>query len=282
MKKAWVTVLAAVAVLQASAAMAANEETSYFSNMSNYWDEVYVTPHYASNGGILFENGNIGVTELPYGMMNDGDIYKICCYNGRIYYMTGPEGSDIPYPVKIYSCDMNGGNNILLADNVAAYGGAFIVDNVLYYQEYVSDFDNGPQGYDGGVTRINLSDLSWKKIVTGCVELKYCDGKYAYYHQYRSGDAYGAVDVNGNYSYNMDKNNDEYQYDVFIKGDSTYYISGNTLYKRQRNGGNARVICSVPSHSGINNVSSNYIFYSQLSRVPGSLNMVAFANRVSR
>ncbi len=279
-KKPVSAIIAAIALLNGVSAFAATEEACYFSNLSNNWDTVYGTPHYASNGGIYFTDGNIHISSLPYGMINEGDIYDICCYNGRIYYTTGPEGSDISMPIKIYSCDIYGGNNILLADNAEAYGAAFIIDNVLYYQEYRSTPGYGPEGYNGGVSRIDLSNLSWKRIVSGGVWLTYCDGDYAYYTDHSN--IYAAVDVNGNYVIDIDPGSDEYAYDVFIKGDRTYYILDGGLYERTRNGGNVRLICTVPENSHINNISSNYVYYSQLVRRPGRVNMVAVTNRVDR
>lgn len=261
-------------------AFAANEETCYFSNLSNYWDTVYVTPHYASNGGIVFINGNVNVSGLPYGMMNEGDIYKICCYNGRIYYITGTEGSDVQEPVKIYSCDMNGENNILLADNAMAYSTAYIVDNVLYYQEYETVTNEGVQGYAGGISKINLYDLSWEKIVTGHADFTYCDGEYVYYRIYGVGNY--AIDVNGNNVYDINPYSDEYDQDLIIKGNRVYYIDNRRLYERIRNGGDMRFICNVPQSTYINNVSSNYIFYSTVKSVSWRDNMVAVTNRIKR
>ena len=256
----------------------ADNEVYRFSNLSNDGETVYVTPHYASNGGIVFEDGNIHVTPLPNGIINEGDIYKICCYKGRLYYATGLEGSDIPEPTKIYACDMNGSNNVLIADDVKEYGEAFIVDDILYYDAYRSTAYDGPSGYDGGITRIELNDLSKKKIFTGAAELKYCDGEYAYYMGFDS--TYGAVPVNGGESVSQSPENDEYSYEVYLDGDKVYYISGNVLYERDRNGGNERTICAVPDNSHINNVSSEHVYYSQFVSVPGRSNMIALANRV--
>ena len=275
-----------ISVAASQNTFAAGEETSYFSNLSSNWGDAYTTFFYASNGGIFFKDGNVHVNPLPYGLMDQGEIYSICCYNEKLYYSTGPEGSDISEPVKIYSCDMNGQNNRLLADNVSAWSDIYIVDNVLYYTAYSSRIGEGPQGYDGGIYRINLNDLSWKKLVSGGVYMEYCDGDYVYYTNYST--IYDAIDVNGNNVVNISPDSDEYQLGLFIKGNKVYYISDDYLYERDRNGGNPRRICIIPEYSEINNVTENYVYYSIIKKTVyidhgnEASDYFAYANRENR
>ena len=286
MKKLLLVVAMLVSLLTSQTTFAAGEEPNYFSNLSSNWGNVYTTFYYGSNGGIFFKDGNVHVNPLPYGLMDQGQIYSICCYHEKLYYSTGPEGSDIPQPVKIYSCDMNGQNNILLADNASAWTDIYIVDNALYYTAYSSRIGEGAQGYNGGIYRINLNNLSWKLLVDGNVTMEYCDGDYLYYTNYFN--IYAAVDVNGSRVVSIDRNSDEFDYSLFIKGDKVYYISDNGLYVRNRNGGNVRKICNVSGYSDINNVTENYIYYSNIQKCPTvnysnyNCNYFAYANCVSR
>lgn len=245
------------------------EEASYFSVVSNYWDVSYYVPHFGTNGGWVWAEGNIQLTNLPYGMMDEGTIYTICCYNDKIYYSTGIEGGDIDVPTKIYSCDMNGQNNVLLADNAVAYNNAIIIDNVLYYQEYRPYSDYGVQGYNGGISKINLYDLSWQKLVDGNVSINYCDGEYVYYVNNNNG-MHCAIDINGQNVIEMtpyiDEYNDTGTYDRghFIKGDKVYYIDGNELYEKSLNQWMQQKISTVPYNSRVINVSNNYIYYAKM------------------
>jgi hypothetical protein len=275
MKKTITGILAAAAAIAtiSSAAYAAGEETNYFSDVDAYWDSVYTTHIIGTNGGDTYGYGNVNLNLLPYGLKDQGRIYTFCFYNNKLYYSTGFEGSDINYPARIYSCDIDGKNNRLLADNVEPWSQAFIIDNVLYYEAYNSDPWEGPKGYVGGVYKINLNNLSWKKIVTGKVILNYCDGDYAYY-TIVDGMYNAAIDVNGKRWVAIDENSDECKREwmmsnVWIKGNNTYYVSGNGIYVRPKNGGDSRLICKVDNYYYyydygiyIRNITENYIYYS--------------------
>jgi hypothetical protein len=274
MKKSIKQILAAVPIAilaMSSAAYAAGEETNYFSDVDGYWGSVYTTHIIGTNGGDTYGNGNVTVNMLPYGLKDQGRIYRFCFYNDKLYYLTGPDGSDIDYPARIYSCDINGKNNRLLADNAEPWSEVFIIDNVLYYDAYDSVSWGGPQGYDGGIYRINLNNLSWKKIVSGKVSLTYCDGDYAYYIVGNNWDTAAAIDVNGNHQVAVNIYSDEcvrgWLCEVWIKGNYTYYVSGNGLYVRTKNGYDSRLICKVNNYNHdyglyIRNITENYIYYS--------------------
>lgn len=258
---------------------AAYEECTQFDYADSNWGTVYVTSRYGSNGGYYFAKGNVDINPLPYGMIDLGYIYKFSCYNGRIYYMTGPEGSYITEPVSIYSCDMNGNDNVLIANNVSAWSEAFIVDNVLYYEGFYSIPGDGVQGYYGGIYRVNLGDCTWKKIVDGRAELEYCDGDYVYFKTYvtnpynfKNTYSYFAVDVNGYSCISMPEDCDEFSDNLFtrIRGNKTYYISNNALYEKTRNSGNVKKICDVPKSTFIHSVTSSYIYYTILSEYPNA------------
>ena len=277
MNKKWTTILSAV-IIATNAVFVTNNNTavayqsgeaSYFSTISNYWDTTYHVPHFASNGGFIWMEGNVELTSLPYGMMDEGAIYTICCYNNKIYYSTGMGDGDIDVPTKIYSCDMNGQNNVLLADNAVAYNDAIIIDNTLYYQEYATYNSYSVQGYNGGISKINLNDLSWQKLVDGNVSMNYCDGEYVYYVNNNNG-MYCAIDVNGQNVIEMSpyideyNDTDTYSKGHFIKGDKVYYIDGNALYEKSLNQWMQRKISTVPYNSRVINVSSNYIYYATI------------------
>lgn len=285
MKKTLFTTLAALAAASTIlTASAAQEECTYFSSLSSDWGTVYTTDFYGSNGGITFTDGNVHVNSLPYGLMDQGLIYTICCYKGKLYYSTGPDGSDIPEPVKIYSCDLNGQNNRLLADNATAWSDIFIIDDELYYGAYHSEPSYGAQGYYGGIYKINLNNLQWKKIVSGDVELTYCDGDYAYFTNHR--DIYAAIDTNGYNTVAITPNCDEFNYNIWLKGNYAYYISGTGLYVRTKNRTDSKKLCTVPQNSylqisNISNITENYIYYSTINHSNyGSPK--ASVNRISR
>lgn len=239
-----------------------NKGPSYFGCITNYWDTVYNTTHYNSNGGFMWMNGNVSLTSLPYGMINEGTIYTACCYNGRIYYSTGVDGSDIDVPTKIYSCDMNGQNNILLADNAVAYNDAIIVDNVLYYEEFTSYSWHRTQGYSGGISKIDLNNLSWQRLVIGDVDLKYCDGEYVYYTNNYTNETNinAAIDINGQNVVQIIPNADELG-DNFIQNDKVYYVNGSILYAKELNQWKQQKVANVHYGAEICNISSNYIYY---------------------
>ena len=262
MKRFFLTTAAVMALGAMSiTASAAVDEPDRFSNVTSNWGNAYTTYFYSSNGGITFRSGNVTANPLPYGLMDHGMVYSICCYNGRLYYSTGPEGSDIGEPVKIYSSGMDGTDNQLIADNAEAWSDIYIVDNVLYYTGYSSSYGYA-KGYDGGIYKINLADKSWSKIVTGDVHMRYCDGDYVYYTDF--GNVFAAIDVNGYQVVNMPSEADEFNYDLSIKGNHVYYVSGTAIYTRARGGGSIRKICNVPENSQINSITENYIYYSVL------------------
>lgn len=263
MKKTLISLsVIATSLMLAATANAASEECTEFGVVGSNWGMAYVTDFYGSNGGIRFRYGNINCNYLPYGTVNKGVIYSFCCYNGKIYYMTGYGETDPEYPASIYSCDMFGNNNRLLANNVYPWSDAYIVDNVLYYQEYRSQ-SYGAKGYNGGVYRINLNNLSWKKIVDGDVTLRYTDGDYVYYSS-TTGTA--AVSNDGSRWIRTNSSSDEYRYDYKVRGNKTYYISGNYIYEKTRNGGNATKLCSIAGkeYVSIDCITESYLYYTSL------------------
>ena len=300
MNKKWTTILVAVVIAtnvvfvtnNNTAVAYQSEEASYFSVVSNYWDTTYHVPHFDANGGWIWMEGNVKLSNLPYGMMDEGAIYTICCYNNKIYYSTGMGDGDIDVPTKIYSCDMNGQNNVLLADNAVAYNDAIIIDNVLYYQEYAPHTSGGMKGYNGGISKINLDDLSWQKLVDGNASMNYCDGEYVYYVNNNNG-MYCAIDVNGQNVIEMSPWIDEYcsigshqGEGHFIKDDKMYYIDGNILYAKELNQWKQEIIGITPYNSQVINVSNNYIYYvtmkSQYSNGTYMKNPTATVYRVHR
>lgn len=263
-----------VILISTHTVFATYEECSEFSCVDDYNGTVYSLYRRNGDGGFHYSKGNVDITYLPYGMMDHGIIYGFTIYNDKIYYSTGEEGSDPDSPAYIYSCDLNGQNNVLLADNVA--GGGWIIDNTLYYSAYKTRDSYSPQGYYGGIYKINLNDLSWAKILnTTDTPLYHFDGEYFYYGTniggYGGGSAF-AIGCNGQgivainpicdeYGY---INNFERNYNQIIKGNTTYYILNNKLYKKLRNGFNSAYICDVPNGAQLTNVTENYIYYTKL------------------
>ena len=221
MKKIITLTLVIILLFQSITVLAAYEECTEFAQVCEYNGNVYSTYYAGSNGGLRYKGNGFIIHSLPYGMMDEGLIYSFCFYNDKIYYMTGENGSDTMYPAKIYSCDLSGANNVLIADNVEAWSKVFIVDNILYYQAYQTyGLDYRIQGRTGGVYKINLEDLSWYKIPnTDEAKLYYCDGDYAYCKKNNNYYAMGCFEFDW---VNVPSWADEYDIDRKIRGNVTF------------------------------------------------------------
>lgn len=291
--------LVVIGIFSGNFAFAAMEEPHRFSYVDDYYDLVYTTDYYGTNGGIRFSGGNVNISSLPYGTMNLGEIYSFCVYGDRIYYLTAECGSDWS-PACIYSCNMLGGDNVLIADNACNFSNCYIVDGVLYYDAFYSQrdgYDDFYPGYYGGIYKINLNDCSWAKLVSGFTQLTYCDGDYIYYYvglQQNGNNCY-AVSADGSVTYNMSGDIDEYSDYYFLKGNVAYYIYNSGIRQRARNVKNFYSTLKTEIndisellHDNILNVTSRYIYYGDLLTIPdtdpngGLLTHTARIWRVSR
>ena len=127
---------------------------------------MYVTPMAATNGGIVFGDGNVTTKILPcYDGIND--IYAFSIYNNKIYYISGPAASDSTH-TKLYECDINGDNVIELADNLNNYSHAFVYNGNIYYDTMSSLDDNlyiTTEYPMDGIYGVNITSHDVNKIV---------------------------------------------------------------------------------------------------------------------
>ena len=223
---------------------AAYEESVEFDCVGSNDGIVYTTEFYGSNGGIRFENGNVEVRQLPNGVINEGMIYSFCFYHDKIYYQTGEACSDPTMPGKIYRCNIDGNNNVVIADNVQEWSNSFIVDNYLYYEAYTTvEWAGGPANHYGGIYKLNLDNMKSTKIVSGeNANLCYCDGDYVYY---RLGGTCLATSIDGSNTVDIPSNASEVDNEKVIKGNTAYYFSDDKLCSSDRSGLNERVVCSA-------------------------------------
>lgn len=276
------SLLIIIGICSINPVFAAIEEPHKFSCVDDYYDLVYTIDYYGTNGGINFTGGNVNVSGLPYGMMNLGNIYSFCIYGDRIYYLTAQQASDW-VPAHIYSCNMLGGDNVLIADNASNFSNCYIVDGVLYYDAFYSEmygpnYDYFYKGYYGGIYKINLNDYGWAKLVSGYAQLTYCDGDYIYYYvglQQNDDNCY-AVSVDGSVTYQMSRYIDEYDDFYFLKGNVAYFIQHADMYQKERNTSfryNSKLVSEINGTTDVSkdsllNVTSRYIYYCDLIQVP--------------
>ena len=197
---------AAAAVAMSSAAFAATEDPVQFSTVDEMNGKVYVT-EFVHEGGNRFQGGNIEINLVPQSMLANRAKW-FCCYGDRFYYVGGDGGIS-----NLYSCDKEGNDTIVIADNACCSTIIFIVDNILYYKAYSTKADaDGDDFYGrtyyGGIYKINLATGEWQKVV-GDEEavLNFCDGDFIYYTV--NGVCY-KIDTNGNYCDYADENGDEF------------------------------------------------------------------------
>lgn len=201
----------AAAVAMSSAAFAATEDPVQFSTVDEMNGKVYVT-EFVHEGGNRFQGGNIEINLVPQSMLANRAKW-FCCYGDRFYYVGGDGGIS-----NLYSCDKEGNDTIVIADNACCSTIIFIVDNILYYKAYSTKADaDGDDFYGrtyyGGIYKINLATGEWQKVV-GDEEavLNFCDGDFIYYTV--NGVCY-KIDTNGNYCDYADENGDEFGYKYY-------------------------------------------------------------------
>ena len=256
-----VSIVFMLSVFVGSTALASSNRIQEFARLKYDGEKVWTVGECWD--GMPFAYGNVEVRQLPYGMQNQGKIYKFCFYNGRIYYLTGQ--ADYDAPEKIYSCNAWGGDNVLIADGVSPYSFVYIVDNCLYYSAYESSIYTEYKGYTGGIYKINLGNYSWQCLSTGGTYLLYCDGEYVYFDTY-DGNCY-IMDTNGNNVQWSNGHLDEFRQSYYkICGDYVYYERGSSIYRKLKD---IEVTGSYFMSSGISSddyfiiedVRENYVVY---------------------
>lgn len=272
-KKLLCAVLAAVAVLPTVSAFAATEDPVEFSTVDEMNGQVYVAQYFSTQQGLYFKGANVTTRSIPYSALKFSTT-QFCCYGNRFYYMNMEPCDGIS---KIYSCDANGNDEIMIANNASAGSSAFIVDNNIYYNAYSSvlDWTGNYFGreYYGGIYKINLATGDWQRVVTdNNAIMRFCDGDYIYYEIIGDSSGYYKIDTNGNYCSYADYYADEFAYNKYeynissyrLTGRRMYYIDKNdTLYSKTRNGGDLHQIKRIETgmSSDIVKVTKNYIYY---------------------
>jgi hypothetical protein len=148
-----------------------NYNTVYkFSDVVEYGDGAMVTHIATSNGVVSWQSGNILYREIP---VKNGEhrVHTFTIYNDKIYYLYDEFGSDAVSSAEIYSCDLDGGNRELLADDAAWDATVYIVNDKLYYNTYYDfDFDLYIEEYgvgDGDVKTIDLNTGEKSTLIKG-------------------------------------------------------------------------------------------------------------------
>ncbi|MCC8097449.1 MAG: hypothetical protein LIO44_02590 [Eubacterium sp.] len=285
-----ITALLILAAVFSVTAQAADKEVYEFSRIKEYNGEIYEDPgmFYMLDQKVV--GGNVSVNKLPYALrsqfepLNDNAedcLISFCIYNDKIYYNAGPPATMDGSPSSIYFCDLDGTNNVLLAENAHIYGAIYIVDNFLYYSS-LRPYRYYPHT-DGGIYKINLSDFSVSTIVQPSdtegngANLLYCDGENVYYeyivpsipNSYFSScvEGYYKVDINGYNTVEITETEaDFYKFNNGFKGifgDMRYYIEENVMYEKNKDGSIIRKIYDniTGENPLVTIVTNDYIYY---------------------
>lgn len=226
-------------------AFAAYEAPVKFDMVYNYENKVYTTYYEGGEGGETFKRGNVNVYTVPVEREYSYKVWNFCFYNNKIYFLAGEVGSEA-LPACIYSADADGGNIRLLADNASSFSNVYIVDNILYYDAYVSIGRPLYEGHYGVIQAIDLTNLSWRKIVgKSNLKMSYCDGDFAYYRIGYDGPCY-ATSTDGRRTIMVSEYCDEFNVENIVKGNQTYFLYNGNVYVRERNGNGGTWLGSVP------------------------------------
>ena len=207
-------------------------------------DSVITTAFAANNGGIRFVSDQYKLSPLP-AVVDEYDPYGFTIYNDRIYFLTG--GASEVVPAQIYSCDTDGNDLQLIADDASNYSKCFIYNGRLYYDVYPASAypyyssDSGVK-YDSGIWRISLDSGKREKLVDmKNVRLTYMDKEHLYY-AVPDGDSCYYCDLNGK-NEEMIFGTDErtyfrtdYEYIVDCNSDTVYRLRGSEISAAAING----------------------------------------------
>lgn len=173
-----------------------------FSVVNSYNGDLYCSYDISMIGAVNTEICN----PLPYGLHNLGTIYSFAIYNGYIYYLTGGLGSDI-LPCSIYRCDLNGKNNIYIADNTYNHADLYIVDDVLYYS-IAETIDGNVR--PNGIGKIDLKNNTYEQIyqMNRNFRITYCNKNYIFIktNKWNEDDICFSIDHDGNYVNSLSNN----------------------------------------------------------------------------
>lgn len=234
-------------------AFAAYEAPVQFAPAYNYGSELFARSYFRAGGGINYfrsDRGLTGINDRASGHL----VNSFCFYKDKCYFLADCSTGGMASPGAIYSCNLDGSGLRRLANNAAdVQGHITIVDNYLYYAAF--DSNNGMsdyEGYPGGIYRINLTDLSYKKISNDGATIYHCDGDYIYY---TANNDFHAIRTNGTGKMRINPNCDEFRTlnwgtadynNIYLKGNKCYYTYANNLYVRNRNGGGDKCIGTIP------------------------------------
>ena len=175
-----ITAVSATALCLSASAFDVADNIDRFSVVDEYNGRLYCS----------YDNNMIGCTNeaicsmLPYGMHNIGYIESFTIHNGYIYYMTSILASDGPFKSEIYRCNMDGTNNVYIADNALSGSECFIVNDTLYYSTGSPSkyyYDGGYYEYDG-IAKINLNTCEYEKIYNEGAYLTHCNENYVFFY----------------------------------------------------------------------------------------------------
>lgn len=235
--------------------------------IQEYNGKTYSCINYLCNGKIQ----DSSVTPLPYSLdkvdinapyeMNF--IMSFAIYNDRIYYLKSNGGTFCAVG-NIYSCNMDGSDIRLIANDADALYEFFISDGCIYYN-LLNDYYNDYGRYlNGGIMKINLNTGEYRKIITdknaGIINI--LDDNIFY-----SVDGnYHLMKTSGRYVGKIANNDIEVS--TLISGNLGYYAENESIYARDWNG-NIKWICNTPRYvegytvysSYVVNAEDGYIYY---------------------
>ena len=177
---AFIAAVASMALLSLSAsAFDVSDNIDRFSVVDEYNGRLYCAYDKRVYGGT---NEDI-CSMLPYGMHDIGHIKSFTIHNGYIYYLTSSSSVYGNSKSEIYRCNMDGTNNVYIADNALSNSECYIVNDTLYYEtgspkEYY--YDGIFYTYDG-IAKINLNTCEYEKIYNEGAYLTHCTENYVFF-----------------------------------------------------------------------------------------------------
>lgn len=190
------------------------------------------------------------VSKLPYQIMFDridwdcpeNHIYKFAIYNKRIYYLKGIPGTEMVM-AHIYSCNLDGSDIRLIANDADGMGNFILSDGYLYYK-VLYDYENYYCRYlNGGIMKVNLNTGEYGKIITDeCTMLINILDDNIFY---AVGNEYHLMKCDGRYIGRIAFNDIEVS--TVISGNLGYYCENGSICSRDWNG-TRNWICDVPRY----------------------------------
>lgn len=214
--------------------------------IQEYNGKTYSCINYLCNGKIK----DSSVTPLPYSLdkVNINAPYKMdfvmnfAIYNDRIYYLKSNGGTSCVVG-NIYSCNMDGSDIKLIANDADALYNFFISDGCMYYKVLDDVMNDYGRYLNGGIMKINLNTGEYRKIITDMRTeiINILDDNIFYgvdgkYHLMKTSGRYvGGIA------------NNDIEVSTVISGNLGYYCENGSVYSRDWNG-NIKWICSTPNY----------------------------------